>query len=648
MTGITQRLPFPFSGRTSAQSKTFVLKDVAYDFAIGGMPWLSASSDQNPMARELAPIRKQQFDNAREAGEQSLVDWWLRSQPTFIGGEGLLYQDPDQVGAANLQNRHTIRYGHSVGLNPWVDGQLSMLRSTTQRIADGSANTHFVQGYNDGADRYWSAVNANLKSDDGTTATAVTWGGSAVIRSLTTDGTHYLVADNVGIWQGTGSGAGAKIYNTGTTNVVIDWTKGRLMAGIDNKLYELVTAGPALAPGDLRFTHLNPSWVWTSISDGPNAIYAAGFAGSKSSIYKFVLNSSGVVPTLSNGGTITCELPNGEFVNNLVTYLGSFVGISTNRGFRVGQIDTNGDIAYGPLLITGPTYSCGAYDRFFFVGATNNIDGNSGLWRIDLGMPIADNSSAGQISGARFAYATDLQAHATGNTTGVTNFGNSDRMVFAVVGQGAYLESATVLEPTGYFETARIRFNTQEPKIFKFLSVKTPASFFGTLGCSIEDTGGGTTSVVSVTEGSAVQIENVLLSVPPSASEWVKLRLDFGRSVNDTTKGMVVNGWQFKVIPGSVRQRIFTVPVYCFDIERDKNGQNVGYENRSLARLEQFEQIAQKGDSVTFQDLQQNKSYLVIIDEFQFVQKAEPGPNTAGYGGILTMKLRTIADVITF
>lgn len=647
MAGIVQRLPFPLSGRTASQSASAVITDVAYDYAIAGQLFLAYSNDQNPMTRGLAPIRKQQFDNAREPGEQSLVDWWLRSQATFIGGEGLLYQDPDQVGAANLQNRHTIRYGHSIGLNPWTDGQLSMLRQTNLRVADSTANKFLLQGYNNGtADKYWAAVGSSLTSDDGTTATAVTWGGSGTIASLTTDGTNYFVADNASIWKGTDAGAGSVLYNTATSKVTVAWVKGRLMAGVNNLIYELLTTGPALSSSDLRFTHLNSAWQWTSITDGPNAIYAAGYAGSKSSIYKFVLTTTGAAPTLTSGGTISCEMPNGEIINKLVTYLGSFVGICTNRGFRVGQIDTNGDIAYGPLLITNTSgcQSVAAYDRFFFAGGTNALDGQSGLWRIDLGMPIQDNG--GQV-GARYAYATDLQAHVTGTVSDVTNFGNSNQMVFAVVGHGSYLEHASKLETNAYFETARIRFNTLEPKIFKFLSVKTPQGYRGSLVASIEDTGGGTTSVVSISEGAGVVIENILLSVPPSASEWVKLKLTFGVSGTDATQGMVVNGWQFKVIPGATRQRVFVIPMLMFDFEEDKNGQKVGYENRSYARLQAFEQVAQKGDAVTFQDMQQGTSSLVIIEDFKFEQKAEPGPNTTGYGGVLTVQLRTLNDIVT-
>jgi hypothetical protein len=219
------------------------------------------------------------------------------------------------------------------------------------------------------------------------------------------------------------------LYNTGTTNVVVRWVKGRLMAGIDHKVYELTSAGPALPAGDLRFTHLNTAWTWVDFAEGTNAIYAAGNAGSQGSIYKFVLDSTGAVPTLAKGGVLTAQLPLGEVVNCLTTYLGSFVGIGTNKGFRVGQIDSNGDIVYGPLLIDGigSVKGVAAYDRFFFVAATNSIDSSSWLYRVDLGQIITDAGA----TVAKMAYATDLQAHAAGVVSGVTNFGSSDRMVFS-------------------------------------------------------------------------------------------------------------------------------------------------------------------------------------------------------------------------
>lgn len=642
MAGLVQRLPFPISGRTAPASAQATNNGSQYDYGIGGMSFYSAADDQHPMLRSLAPQRKDQFDNAREPGEQSLIGWWLRSQSTFIGGEGMLYQDPDLVNVANLQNRHAIQYFHSVGLNPWTQSKLTLLRSTTNRIADASTNNHFLQGWNDGTDRYWSAVGTLLKSDTGSAVTSITWGGANVIRSLTSDGTNYFVADNVGIYKGAGNGAGAQIWNTGSVNVTLGWTKGRLMAGIDNKVYELVTGGPALPTP--KFTHLNPSFTWTAFAEGTNAIYAAGNAGAQGNIYKLVLDTTGAVPTLASGGILTAQLPLGETVLSLITYLGTFVGIGTSRGFRVGSIDSNGDISYGPLLVsnTAGVRAIAAYDRFFFAAASNGIDGQSGLYRVDLSQPVQINSST---TGERFAYATDLQAHVTGIVTSVTNFGMSDRMVFAVVQQGAFLESASVLEPTGYYQTGRIRFNTLEPKLFKFLTVRTQP-LKGSVTASVTDPGGATTSIITVTEGGNATITDVALAAPGTVAEWLQLRLDFARSTIDSTTGPEVNGWQIKALPGAVRPRIFTVPLLCFDHEADKNGNWDGYDGRCLSRLEQFEQIAQKGDASTFQLLVEGKSYLVLIEDYEFRQMHPPGTNAQGFGGILTVQMRTIADSI--
>lgn len=643
MADIVTRIPSALSGRINADSSGYTLGDIRYDVSIGSLPFILASSDDRPMTVGLAPIRKDQFDNNKEPGEQSLTGWWLRSQSTFIGGEGLTYQDPDQVGAANLQNRHAIQYGHSVGLNPWTNGQITLLRSTAQRVTDTSANPHFVLGYNDGTDRYWSAVGSALKSDNGSATTTVTWGGSGTIRSLTSDGTNYYCADATGVYKGAGSGAGSLIWNTGSASTVVRWVKGRLMAAIGPSVYELSGTGPALPAA--KMTHLNGAWTWTDMAEGPQAIYAAGYAGSQSAIYKFVLDNTGAVPTLASGGAITAQLPQGEILNTIDVYLGTFVGLGTSRGFRVGEIDSNGDISYGPLLIqiSGGVKAIGTYDRWFFVGGTNSIDGQSGLWRVDLGQIIQDAGATTPL----FAYATDLQTHVTGTVSSVTNFGGSDRMVIAVTGSGSYLESASTLEANGYFQTGRVRYSTLEPKLYKALTVRTPTGLMGSLTASITDPGGATVSILTVSEGGSATIDDVPLATPTSAVEWAQLRLDFARSATDATQGPVVNGWQLKAMPGSVRQRIIELPLACFDLEADRNGQNFGYEGRAADVLAAFEQWAQRGDSVVYKDLAANVGVVCVIDDFKFEQKAAPGKAGAIAGGYLWVQLRTIADVIT-
>lgn len=639
---IIARIPSPL-GRSVATGAVTTTGTAAYDVALGGQLFISAWSDDRPMTRGLAPIRKDQFDNNREPGEQSLANWWLRSQSSFIGGQGILYQDPDQVSAANLQNRHTIQYGSSVGLNPWVNGKLTLLRSMTQRISDASANQHFVVGWkNAGVDSFYSAVGNVLKSDTGAATTTITWGGANTIRSLTSDGTNYFAADNVNVYKGAGTAAGAAFVATGTTNTVCRWVKGRLMLALDNKVYECDNT-PAK---NLRFTHLNSSFVFTDFAEGTNAIYASGYAGGQGQIYKFVLDTTGAVPVLASGGTQACQLPLGEIALSMYVYLGTFVGIGTNKGFRVGEIDSNGDISYGPLLFTTTAGTVGvqgiaAFDRFFFVGMANAIDGFSGLYRVDLSQPIFDN---GTSSSTRLAYATDLQTKLTGEISGVTNFGTSDRMVVAQVGQGAYLESAATLETSGYFLTGRIRFSTLEPKIFKFLTVRNTGTN-GTLAASVIDPTGTTNAVYTLPEGNTTKITDIALPAPGAAVEYLQLRLDLTRGTTTST-GPEVNGWQFKVLPGATRQRIFVVPLLCFDREKDNNGQWDGYEGRTLDRLEAFEALVQRGDTLIYQDMMFARAWTVVVDDYEFKQAAQPANNSNGYGGYLTVQMRTVADAV--
>lgn len=646
MAGIVSRLPFGIGSFSSGSSAAAAAGAANYDFSLDGQGFISGINNDHALVRSLVPIRKQQFDSAREPGEQSLTDWWIRSQDTFIGGEGLTYQDPDQVSVANLQNRHTIQYNHSVGVNPWNAGKATLLRSTAQRIADASGNDHYVVGWDSaGSPRFWSAFGAALKSDDGTATTAVTYGGANAITSLVTDGTHYFAADSVGVWSGTGTGAGAKIWNTGSASVVLGWVKGRLMAGIDNKIYELVGGAPPALPTP-TFTHLNAAWTWTCFAEGTNAIFVAGRAGSTSQIYKLTQDTTGAIPVLASGGQSAAQMPQGEIVLSMYCYLGSFLGIGTNRGFRVGQVDDNGNIIYGPLIFsnTDGVRAIGAYDRFFFAGHTNGIDGFSGLVRVDLGQPIYDNGTSASL---RFAYAMDLQTHLTGRVTGVTNFGQSDRMVIGQAGQGSYLESASTLEPTGYVQTGKIRYSTLEPKLYKFLTVRTPMQIKGTLAASLIGPTGTIDSVFSITEGSNLLITDIVISTSARPVEYVSVRLDLTRSTVDTSTGPEVNGYQLKALPGMTRQRQFVVPLMCFDLEQDTNGQWDGYEGRCLDRLEAFEKLAQQGNSFSFLDIGQKRSYLVLIDDYQFEQKAAPANNGNGYGGYLTVQLHTVADSFT-
>jgi hypothetical protein len=139
--------------------------DVAYDTAIGGMPFIYAISDARPYIRQTAPFKKEQFDNQPEPGEQSLTGWWIRSQMSFHAGDGITFYEPAQT-APNSPAHY--RYADSKGVNVWEPGQVTLLNDTI--------NTHQTTGPVVGTDHQhpnqharsiqWSGCNGVLLHDE--------------------------------------------------------------------------------------------------------------------------------------------------------------------------------------------------------------------------------------------------------------------------------------------------------------------------------------------------------------------------------------------------------------------------------------------------------------------------------------------------
>ena len=157
---ITEDLPLNIGNPGTAGFWTNNAED--YDVAFGGIPFFLAPTDVNPYQRETAPYRKEQFDNSREPGEQSLTGWWIRSQSSFHGGAGINFFDPtagESIG---------YRFNDSQGVNPWVKGQVSLLKDTE--------NTHVMTGAVIGTDHQhpqqhvrsiqWSGINGVLVHDE--------------------------------------------------------------------------------------------------------------------------------------------------------------------------------------------------------------------------------------------------------------------------------------------------------------------------------------------------------------------------------------------------------------------------------------------------------------------------------------------------
>jgi hypothetical protein len=427
-----------------------------------------------------------------------------------------------------------FQYTESKGVDVWTRGQATLLNDTAS-FYSGAAPAQLI-GVNDGTNDciFVTDGTALKKITTGGTETTITQAGTAsTIYSLTTDGSNYYFINGTKIHKGSvgATPADSEIYNTpGVTRATIRYVKQRLIVAINNKLYELdanATSSTAL-PSPAYYTHPNPNWVWSSIAEGPQAIYVSGYDpnGTSSSVFKIGLNTATAnslgFPTLEVP-TVIIDMPEGERINDFDVYLGAYAVLATSLGFRVGIADpTGGDVQYGPLLFRdAPCNAIAFRDNFAYL--SSKIDGAAGLVRVDLSTTVLAN-------GLFFPWAWDLVAAGTTTTASqVAFFGNSDRAAFTT-GNNTWAESTTNLVAEGYLRTGYIRYNTLETKIFKLMQARIDTTNGG-LGIDSIDAADNFYRIGTFAQGSSVPEVNV--NYPQAAQEYLGFQFTLTRS--DTT-----------------------------------------------------------------------------------------------------------------
>lgn len=626
---ITDDIVYPI-GRPEGVRTLFSNTDNVYDIAIGGAPFFIAASDKYPYHRETASYKRQQLDLTQQPGEQTFEGWWLRSQSSWHFGAGIDYLEP-------LQGENVIyRFKKSVGIDSWTPGKLTLLSKVTP-VAEVSDNINLIGAIDS------NNVSCVFLSDDDVlkritstgTVSTITYGGTGSnITSLTQDGTSYYAANATGIYKGTlTGGTGSKVWDTGSTKVIIGWVKQRLFAGIGASLYELTGTGPTLPTA--TYTHPNTNWTWTSIAEGPNAIYVSGFAGTASAIYKLTISdTNGGVPTLTSAVT-AADFPDEEHVTSIGVYLGKYMLIGTNKGVRVGIISNDGSIVYGGLTYehTNNTHvtSFAFEDRFAYATVTNDIDGKSGLVRIDLSQPVSDGI---------YAWANDLSSGTTGFCRGVCFIGETGRLAFVVADDYLYFQHPTELVESGYIDTGAIRYNTLEKKHFKLVKVRVGNPLNGAVGLSVITKDGNVNGIITIPNDSVADQDFSTNLVDPQ--EQLAFRFTLYRNSGDATLGAEVVGFQTKALPANKRTRSIAIPLMCYDYEQDRNGVVSGYDGRAWNRLSALETIESEGNTVMVQDFTSGEQVEGVIEKVTFDRISPPNSRFSGFGGIIYVMIRTL------
>ena len=649
---ISERIPVLLSN--PAGSTTYTPTGYSYDIAIAGLPFFITPLDDSPYRRVTAQYRKNQFDTSREPGEQTLTGWWLRSQSSFHFGQGIKFFEPAQDESLRFQ------FTESKGLDVWTKGQATLLNAcdTTHLVTGGIQSNgrpwqiaRSIRYSDTDAVLFWDEYDVDKIDADGTVTHFIDYnsGTDYPVHAICDDGVYAYWVTNV-LNAGTPR---LRVYKKLLTadstvaptlmissnsitvsNAVMEYTKERIIMCVNDKVYEFASSATTL-PTPV-YSHNDPDHIFTSITSSGAAIYIAGFSGIQSNIYKFTLETTGAMPTLTSAIT-AAEMPVGEKVFKISYYLG-YMAIGTSIGMRVAQVsDQDGSIAYGPLLFesTQPVYDFAFRDKYIW--ATTSVDGQAGVTRVNLGT---------EISTLVFAYVWDLYDPTDTilhHTTTCAFVGNTNRLCFASAGNGVdgviYIQSATELMETGYLRTGFIRYNTLENKIFKLVQprIDTLNGAFNMYSISAE---GVEANIGTFAQGDAVPEVNV--NYPIGANQYVAFKFEMFRDADDSSLGPLFTGYQVKALPAIPRQRLIQYPVMCYDHEMDKFNNEVGYEGSAYVRMSQLESIENAGDTIRVQDFRTGESYIGLIEELDFINKTPSDKRFSGYGGLLLVTIRSV------
>jgi hypothetical protein len=578
----------PATGFYTGTGATQLVPDV-FPVAINGRPYM-VDIKANAFNRQYDARVRDSVDQSTEPGEGALnpQGLWRRSQSSWHYGAGQQYSDTADAEA--------YRFYTSKGVDPWTKGRLSLLRDTTNVYPTSGTNLYAVTA--DG--RLYGTDGQNVKyTTDFVTVTTVTGTKTSNLYSITSDGYNVFYSyDNGDIDQTNAGISTSSAYITGIEAGILAYVRGRLMVagqGVDKrKIWNITTAAGSSANNPTAlYTHPNTNWTWVGFAAGQTHIYAAGYAGNTSIIYKTQIKADGTALDIP---TAAAELPLGEIVRSIYGYLG-YIILGTTTGFRFCSTDTDGNLTVGPLVETGASVGAMAGIGKYVYFAWSNFDSTStGIGRMDISVFISPNQPA---------YATDLMATAQGTVQAIHEFQND--VLFTVSGVGVFQPHATNLVSSGYLRSGIYRWGVPDAKFIPKLDLRClPLS--GSVTISVASDGGdfqdfATFSTLNAKEKTFDGLEDKVFEA--------EIKVTLARSSGGTT-GPTLTRWMARAYAAPLRSQIFSVPLimhHKLSIGGREYWQDVDAELAYLRDLVETPRV------VTYQE--NEETFAVVVENVQ-------------------------------
>lgn len=586
-----------------------------FPVAIDGRPFM-VDQKSGRLARTYEQRVRDSQDISTAPGESSINPGglWRRGQDSWHYGAGQKYADTAES--------KDYRFYKSKGVNVWTKGQLSLLNATKLSLSSSATTSHMV--VQDG--RVYVSVNGDVKYTTDPYASTPTWsdctgepGGTCA--AMATDGNKiYLAFPSDGVRQiipttSVSVISTTKFAGTNESYYMLGFAKQFMFGAHDHKLKSIASNGSAsdvIVPSDTTFT-------WVGVATGQNAVYAAGYSGKKSLIYKITITSAGVLDT----GVVALELPTGEVVTAISGYLGAIL-LGTNKGVRYCTTDDQSNLVAGPIIPTsGDVKKFTSEDKYTYFTWSNYDGVSTGLGRLDLSTFTQQNAPA---------FATDLMYTSTNDVLSVVTF--NDKRCFYVSGVGVVAEDSTKLVSEGEFETGVWRWGIPDRKFVAKVDTRaTP--LVGTISpyMKLDD---GTWNLLG-TWDDANQTEYTIDGSDDKAIE-AEFKFVLTRDTTVTSTGPTFTRWMARAYVAPFRSQEFTIPIIVHNVVKVRD-KDYYYDVEEVQNF--FDDLIENPRIVTLQ--LSNFTHSVIVDQVEWGPSDAHG-NDWSFQGTLVVTLRSVEN----
>lgn len=619
---------FPFVGGYSfytGVASTSLVPDV-FPIGINGRPYmLDMRSGKYASGHE--PRIRDSVDQSVTPGEAAISPGglWRRSRASWHEGAGQKYGDRDDSEA--------FRFFTSKGLNPWTRGELSLLNATARNTGTNAPTTNVGKVL---------AVNGKLFVIDGTGvsyATTVSGDWTALTMPTGTSAVHDIATDGTLLYVAlTASTSGVYSYSIGTpstgTRTIHDaltgltYVNGRFIGSKENVLYDGTKeayASGAIQAANTLLTHNNTAFRWVGAAAGSGHIYAGGYAGKTSLVYKTTIKTDA---TALDAASVAAQLPEGEVITSIYGYLG-YIFIGSDKGVRMATADNDGNLILGALISVGTAVKGFiGQDRFVWFAWTAYDATSGGLGRLDLSTLTGPNTPA---------YASDLMYDTTASILSVSNFVNAagaQVKLFTVSGVGVVYENTASLVASATMETGRFTWGIPDRKfVAKFDLRAQPLN--GSIAVAVQSDNG---NYATVGTWNSVNDTEETYDGPEGKVIESQFKLTFTRSGTDATKGPVLTRWSARAYAAPYRSRFWQVPLLI-------------HKKVTIRNRDYFMDVDQERDIlhgylddpkiISFQE--GSNTYSVIVEDLEWLP-VDSHDNDWVWDGTCTLTLRSVEE----